>query len=327
MQHKRKYIAVIVCMLLCVLLPLTAIAHPGRTDSQGGHYDRQNGGYHYHHGYPAHDHPGGVCPFEDVEEEDDFDVPAHDDGDNDGYDYAYEDDQKAERNETISQSQPKQREELNSNPHSPETIAIILLSIPFGVGLFLILIPKIFRSEKLLGWVSTPFCVIMAVWINAILFGLPLLAFMAGELWDKLKSHKKNTSRETGASFLDDPVEKAIFVILSIIGIFYSTGAINFAFILSGKESPSNVYYFYASILIIVLLIGVIAHIKLWNPKPKKQPECENLSESPLLKSSTVLFDEPHKEKGWFRDTFALLLPGVAILATVVLIIVLWYFS
>ena len=37
------------------------------TDSNGGHYDRQNGGYHYHHGYPAHDHPNGVCPYENTE--------------------------------------------------------------------------------------------------------------------------------------------------------------------------------------------------------------------------------------------------------------------
>lgn len=41
----------------------TALAHGGRTDSQGGHHDRQNGGYHYHHGYPAHDHPNGECPY------------------------------------------------------------------------------------------------------------------------------------------------------------------------------------------------------------------------------------------------------------------------
>lgn len=37
--------------------------HPGRTDSNGGHYDHDTGGYHYHHGYPAHQHPGGICPY------------------------------------------------------------------------------------------------------------------------------------------------------------------------------------------------------------------------------------------------------------------------
>lgn len=31
-------------------------AHPGRTDSAGGHYDRSTGEYHYHHGHSAHQH-------------------------------------------------------------------------------------------------------------------------------------------------------------------------------------------------------------------------------------------------------------------------------
>mgnify|MGYP001031315109 FL=1 len=47
---------------------LTVSAHSGRTDSYGGHHDYKNksglGSYHYHHGYPAHLHDGGVCPYE-----------------------------------------------------------------------------------------------------------------------------------------------------------------------------------------------------------------------------------------------------------------------
>lgn len=31
-------------------------AHPGRTDSNGGHYNRSTGEYHYHHGHSAHQH-------------------------------------------------------------------------------------------------------------------------------------------------------------------------------------------------------------------------------------------------------------------------------
>ena len=45
-----------------------ASAHPGRTDSRGGHHDYGNvsglGDYHYHHGYPAHLHTDGVCPYD-----------------------------------------------------------------------------------------------------------------------------------------------------------------------------------------------------------------------------------------------------------------------
>lgn len=41
----------------------SAFGHGGGTDSQGGHHDRKNGGYHFHHGHSAHQHPGGVCPY------------------------------------------------------------------------------------------------------------------------------------------------------------------------------------------------------------------------------------------------------------------------
>ena len=47
---------------LFVLVSLLAFSHPGRTDGSGGHRDRKNGGYHYHHGYPAHDHPPYESP-------------------------------------------------------------------------------------------------------------------------------------------------------------------------------------------------------------------------------------------------------------------------
>ncbi len=48
--------------------------HPGRTDSNGGHYDYSSDEYHYHHGYPAHQHPGGICPYDYASDSDD-DMP------------------------------------------------------------------------------------------------------------------------------------------------------------------------------------------------------------------------------------------------------------
>ena len=48
--------------ILSVIVP--AFAHSGRTDSRGGHYDSSTGEYHYHHGYPAHQHTGGKCPYD-----------------------------------------------------------------------------------------------------------------------------------------------------------------------------------------------------------------------------------------------------------------------
>lgn len=66
-MKKLAYIASI--LILLNLFMVTAYAHPGRTDSNGGHYDRSTGEYHYHHGYSAHDHydidgDGKVdCPY------------------------------------------------------------------------------------------------------------------------------------------------------------------------------------------------------------------------------------------------------------------------
>lgn len=42
---------------------MTYIYHGGGTDSRGGHRDKKNGGYHYHHGEAAHQHPNGVCKY------------------------------------------------------------------------------------------------------------------------------------------------------------------------------------------------------------------------------------------------------------------------
>lgn len=51
-------------LLLCLVLVAPARAHPGDTDGKGGHYDRSSGEYHYHHGYSAHQHTNGVCPYD-----------------------------------------------------------------------------------------------------------------------------------------------------------------------------------------------------------------------------------------------------------------------
>lgn len=64
----KRNIALLLAMVL-LLVPRGGSAHPGRTDAEGGHYDRSTGEYHYHHGYPAHQHRDldgdGVadCPY------------------------------------------------------------------------------------------------------------------------------------------------------------------------------------------------------------------------------------------------------------------------
>ena len=58
----------IICLMFVALIVsfslITAFAHGGRTDDNGGHYDRDTGEYHYHHGHPAHQHANGECPYD-----------------------------------------------------------------------------------------------------------------------------------------------------------------------------------------------------------------------------------------------------------------------
>lgn len=54
-------------LALIIICSFGMLFHPGRTDEDGGHTDHSTGEYHYHHGYPAHQHPDGVCPYENEE--------------------------------------------------------------------------------------------------------------------------------------------------------------------------------------------------------------------------------------------------------------------
>lgn len=70
---KRKLVLCAACVLMLSLVCIPTYAHPGRTDSNGGHTDHSTGEYHYHHGYPAHDHydmdGDGIldCPYDFVD--------------------------------------------------------------------------------------------------------------------------------------------------------------------------------------------------------------------------------------------------------------------
>lgn len=49
MQIKRKFY-LITLLLTIIMLSSSTMAHPGRTDANGGHYNRKTGEYHYHNG-------------------------------------------------------------------------------------------------------------------------------------------------------------------------------------------------------------------------------------------------------------------------------------
>lgn len=62
----QRIISLILLICLCIT---PVLAHPGRTDASGGHWDHSTGTYHYHHGHAAHQHydmdGDGVpdCPY------------------------------------------------------------------------------------------------------------------------------------------------------------------------------------------------------------------------------------------------------------------------
>ncbi len=59
-SFKWLFIPIFVLIFLSALC-LNVSAHSGRTDASGGHYS--NSGYHFHHGYTAHQHGNGICPY------------------------------------------------------------------------------------------------------------------------------------------------------------------------------------------------------------------------------------------------------------------------
>ena len=60
----RRILRTVLSIACITVLSISAYAHSGKTDASGGHYDHSTGVYHYHHGYPAHQHTGGVCPYD-----------------------------------------------------------------------------------------------------------------------------------------------------------------------------------------------------------------------------------------------------------------------
>ena len=51
-------------LLLFFTASTLTYSHSGGTDSRGGHNDRINGGYHFHHGEGPHQHPNGKCSYD-----------------------------------------------------------------------------------------------------------------------------------------------------------------------------------------------------------------------------------------------------------------------
>lgn len=122
----------IICLFLfvfaiCPLLLTTAKAHSGGTDSNGGHYNGDE--YHYHHGYPAHDHY-------DMDGDGDIDCP-----------YDFKDNVDHDRKDTADDTAPTppaNEEASNARETGEKTnIVIIVLEILIGAVLLLCFAPTV----------------------------------------------------------------------------------------------------------------------------------------------------------------------------------------
>ena len=75
MKKVITFLLIIICLLIFVL---PTSAHPGRTDSSGGHYNHSTGEYHYHcGGHPEHQHTNGVCPYDSTAKNQENDDPNY----------------------------------------------------------------------------------------------------------------------------------------------------------------------------------------------------------------------------------------------------------
>lgn len=129
----RKMLLAFFCAVILSALMLPAYAHPGGTDSKGGHRDRSTGEYHYHHGYSAHDHTdmdgdGDLdCPY-------DFEDKTNHRSESGSYDWPYEPIVIPTHPEitepTLSPEIMEWIERENSRPEPEETV-IPIISIGF----------------------------------------------------------------------------------------------------------------------------------------------------------------------------------------------------
>lgn len=116
----RKLLRYLPILLVIPSLLLVAFAHPGRTDSKGGHTNHSTGEYHYHHGYSAHDHY-------DMDGDGDLDCP-----------YDFED----KTNHSSNSTQSKNENAVSKKNSGAKLGGIIAV----GVYIFLMFILPIIKS-------------------------------------------------------------------------------------------------------------------------------------------------------------------------------------
>lgn len=126
---KINLIILSVTLIFCFLLiPDFSFAHSGSLDSNGGHWDRSTNEYHYHHGYEAHQHPDGVCPYNFV------DNANRSNGDSAG-ETTYKHTTAQQKRTTQHSTKPSQNNDYSENSMLTDTffVAIIILVLVAGI--------------------------------------------------------------------------------------------------------------------------------------------------------------------------------------------------
>lgn len=146
MKIEKNINLLIVSILIIFCLSITASAHPGKTDQNGGHVDRSTGEYHFHHGYPAHKHydidGDGItdCQY-DFDDQTSANIGSSSSKSNyeyDSYEYYYDDSEK--------QKQSNDEKKIDQ-PESPiaeggdDVSALGVVGAIFEILFFLFMIP------------------------------------------------------------------------------------------------------------------------------------------------------------------------------------------
>lgn len=156
----KKIISFFLIALFAFSQCVSAFAHSGGTDANGGHYDHSTGEYHYHHGYPAHQHY-------DMDGDGDIDCP---------YDF---DDMTGQNSGSSSNSTSSSSSTNSINSISRSEKEQIIKNVKNG-------------TDDHSGWLLT-------FRIAGILFVVYIAALIALDVKERIQQKKRNTREEAKA--------------------------------------------------------------------------------------------------------------------------------
>lgn len=154
-MKKHNVFGIIIFVLFLYSLP--SYAHSGKTDAYGGHYNKSTGEYHYHHGYGAHNHINGECPydFDDKTNHNKYNFDGETDRDKYNHDNTTNHNNYSFDNTSdYTKIEEEKQEEGSLKTHirfiiSAIAIDFVISPIAFMIFLkFVFLIEKIFKKHK-----------------------------------------------------------------------------------------------------------------------------------------------------------------------------------